>query len=180
MKTKEKTIEEEFATATDKGFPEFKNLFAERAEIHAVLGLTLVDIYDSESKRLAAKYGKNDTRVAMAKLKKTDAGEKAKEIIEILMAAKVAVSKPAPNPSKPEQPAVKRTPKPAPKPKKPSKPVNPKPVPKPTPKPKPVPKPATKPAPTRVVKKPAKTAATNQPKTSARTTKTTPNIKSGK
>ncbi len=113
MKTKEKTIEEEFATATDKSFPEFKNLFAERAEIHAVLGLTLVDIYDSESKRLAAKYGKNDTRVAMAKLKKTDAGEKAKEIVEIMMAAKVAASKPAPKSGTQEKPVTKPMPKPA-------------------------------------------------------------------
>jgi hypothetical protein len=80
MNIKDKTIEETFAEEAVRELPEVKQMLVESAGIHAVLALSLADIYSSEAKRLKAKNAA-DPRGAIAKLRAGVATEKAKEII---------------------------------------------------------------------------------------------------
>jgi hypothetical protein len=94
MNIKDNTIEETFAQEAVRELPEVKQMLVESTGIHTVLALSLADIYSSEAKRLKAK-NPADPRVAEAKLKKSIAEEKAKEIGEVLVSRKSPAKQPA-------------------------------------------------------------------------------------
>lgn len=96
MKVKDnKNTDEKFAAEAIEAFPVAKEMLIESTGIHAVLALSLADIYGSEAKRLKAKNGVADPRVAEVKLRKSLATESAKEIVSGLLSRGSTVSRPA-------------------------------------------------------------------------------------
>lgn len=96
MKVKDnKNTDEKFAEEAIEAFPVAKEMLIESTGIHAVLALSLADIYGSEAKRLKAKNGAADPRVAEAKLKKSLATENAKEIVEVLVGKRSPIYQPS-------------------------------------------------------------------------------------
>jgi len=86
MNVNEKNVEKEIAGLFEEGLAEFEPLLSERIVLRATLELSMASVYEREAKRLGAKYGVLDSRVAVLKEKKTAAITNARDVAESLAA----------------------------------------------------------------------------------------------